>query len=477
MREARGGRDASQRGDKEFGGAPGAVAIIVFSHVLVYYLWISITYYRGAVVHPDSLADAWPFLERMAGHVAAGAAPTWRAAGIYFGFLLFELLLARFMPGVWVKGLPVPTEGNVQHRYLCNGAWSWFVTLATAAVLHATGLFRLTELCDNLGPILTVAVLFADALAASAYVVTVTLGRPTRMSGDTVYDFFMGAVLNPRLGVVDLKFFTEIRVSWILLFLLTASAAAKHVALHGRLGPGLVLMLAAHGLYANACMKGEECIPTTWDVFHEKWGWMLIFWNLVGVPYVYSFNAYYLLVNGPVEHPPAHVVALFVLLVSAYYVWDTAQSQRNRFRMMERGTYVARKTFPQLPWGTLEHPRHLCTRNGGTLLIDGWWACARKIHYTADIAMALIWGLACGFGGVLPYLYPAFFFGMIMHRAARDERRCSEKYGKDWEEYRRIVPNRFLPSVKTMLKLRAWPERVTLGDSAAGGAPASARAS
>ena len=28
----------------------------------------------------------------------------------------------------------------------------------------------------------------------------------------------------------------------------------------------------AHGLYANACAKGDHCVPTTWDIFHEKRG-------------------------------------------------------------------------------------------------------------------------------------------------------------------------------------------------------------
>ena len=32
--------------------------------------------------------------------------------------------------------------------------------------------------------------------------------------------------------------------------------------------------------------KGEECIPQTWDMFHEKWGFMVIFWNFAGVPFV-----------------------------------------------------------------------------------------------------------------------------------------------------------------------------------------------
>jgi delta24(24(1))-sterol reductase len=439
-------RRARRASAREFGGGAGVLAIMIGSHLLVYYLWISIAYYRGALVHPESFSDLWPFVTRMAGHISDGAAPTLRAAAIYGGFLAIQLFLAFVMPGVWVKGLPVPSEKNVQHRYLCNGAACWYVTLALVLALHVSGVFELTELADNLGPMLTVAVLSADALAIVVFVGTLARRRQTRMTGSVLYDFFMGAILNPRIGRVDLKFFSEIRISWILLFLLTASAAAKHAKLYGSLSWPMIFMVLAHGLYTNACMKGEECIPTTWDVFHEKWGWMLIFWNLVGVPWVYSFNSYYLLVNGPIEHSPYYTVSLFLLLLLAYYVWDTAQSQRNRFRMQERGTFVRRRTFPQLPWGTLKNPRYLTTSNGGTLLVDGWWAYARKIHYSADLLMALLWGLSCGFGGVLPYLYPAFFFVMIMHRAERDERRCSLKYGDDWERYRRLVPRRFIPS-------------------------------
>src|SRR5690606_18669728 len=122
-------------------------------------------------------------------------------------------------------------------------------------------------------------------------------------------------------------------------------------------------------------------------------------------------------------------VMCFVLLLGAYYVWDTAQSQRNRFRMMERGTYVKRRAFPQLPWGTLKNPRTLETRSGSKLLVDGWWRYARKIHYTADVVMALSWGLICGFDHFLPYLYVSFFVMMIAHRARRDVQRCRAKYG------------------------------------------------
>jgi Ergosterol biosynthesis ERG4/ERG24 family len=52
------------------------------------------------------------------------------------------------------------------------------------------------------------------------------------------------------------------------------------------------------------------------------------------------------------------------LLVASYYVWDTANSQKNRFRMQRNGTDVQRSAFPQLPWGTIHSPEvcpaHTC---------------------------------------------------------------------------------------------------------------------
>lgn len=64
--------------------------------------------------------------------------------------------------------------------------------------------------------------------------------------------------------------------------------------------------------------------------------------------------------------------------------------------MQQSGTYIPRWTFPQLPWGTLENPTFVKTKNGSLLLTAGWWGYARKIHYTADLVMALSWGLVTG---------------------------------------------------------------------------------
>lgn len=252
---------------------------------------------------------------------------------------------------------------------------------------------------------------------------------------------------------------SEIRVSWVTLFVLTLAAAAK-----AGFNSSSMLLLTAHWLYANACQKGEESVPFTLDIFHEKWGWMLIFWNLAGVPFLYSANAFFIAHASAAAdaawgddvtdgYEPLSILAslsvLFVLLV-AYYVWDTAQSQRTRFRMQRQGTYVPRGAlaFPSLPWGTLTDPTFIETRVGSPLLTSGWIGRANKIHYTADFIMATCWALSCGvtpWFRALPWTYPTFFGFMIAHRAGRDEQRCAEKYGEDWTRYREIVPHRFVP--------------------------------
>src|SRR5207245_2935984 len=135
-----------------------------------------------------------------------------------------------------------------------------------------------------------------------------------RESGNLLYDFFMGINLNPRIGPLDIKMLAEIRISWILLFLVTLSAAAKQYEVSGELTGGSAFMVVAHFLYANACQKGEECIPMTWDIFHENFGWYLSFWNCAGVAFTYSFQAIYLYRNGPIHHSPTYLVLLYALL-------------------------------------------------------------------------------------------------------------------------------------------------------------------
>ncbi|MGB8330041.1 MAG: hypothetical protein WCE62_07920, partial [Polyangiales bacterium] len=287
---------AMDRGDeavREFGGTFGAAFIMTLSHALMLYLWIAWRFYGGAVFYPEGLSDLGPFLLHVWEQITAHASPSVSTFAIYWAFLIVEGLMAAFLPGLEIRGLPIPSRGGERLVYRCNGITAWYITLVGVALLHFTGVFPLQRIYEQFGAFMVAAMITANVVALAIYFGAKVTGNAERMSGSFLYDFFMGAWLNPRIGRLDLKMWAEVRVSWLTLFLLTAGGAAHQYAAYGTVSTPMIFMLVAHFLYTNACMKGEECIPTTWDIFYEKWGWMLVFWNLAGVPFVYCFNSMY----------------------------------------------------------------------------------------------------------------------------------------------------------------------------------------
>ena len=369
---------------------------------------------------------------------------TWAA---YFMFFFVQIVLASFMPGIMMEGLPT-APNNVRLKYLCNGYSCYYLCVFGLLVVHYLGYFPLTYLADHYGEVLMASMIIGDVTSVLWYVYGILFadeynGRAA-LTGNVIYDFFMGSILYPRIGIVDIKMVAEARWSWLTLFLITLSCAAKQYENTGTVSPNMWFMLTAHWLYSNATVKGEHCIPPTWDMFHENFGWMLNFWNICGVPFLYTFQSVYILNNQSSIsefYPTPLIVGNFILLFIAYYIFDTANSQKAHIKID-----IRRNTFPRLPWGILEKPIRFIETPNGKLLIDGWYAFARKMQYTGDILMALSWGIACGFKSPLPYFYFTFFTSMIIHRQSRDEVRCAEKYGEYWKEYTQKVPNVFFPS-------------------------------
>lgn len=346
-----------------------------------------------------------------------------------------------------MEGLPTAPHGK-KLPYLCNGYSCYYLCVFGLIAVHYAGLFPLTYLIDHFGECLIASMVIGDVTSIFWYVYGLLFADEyngkSAHTGIAIYDFFMGTVLYPRIGIVDIKMVAEVRWSWLTLMMITMSCAAKQLETTGTISPQMAFMLVAHWLYSNATVKGEHCIPCTWDMFHENYGWMLNFWNICGVPFLYCFQSLYIYKNQDslnATYPPALIVFNFILLFVAYYIFDTANGQKANIKIN-----IKRNTFPQLPWGRLEEPIRYIETPKGKLLVDGWYAFGRKMQYTGDILMALSWGLACGFKSPLPYFYCFFFTSMILHRQIRDETRCSIKYGEYWKIYTKKVPNVFLPS-------------------------------
>lgn len=116
---------------------------------------------------------------------------------------------------------------------------------------------------------MTVAIIWGFTMSGLVYTISHIMGKTHRTSGNVLYDYFMGACLNPRVAGVDLKMWAEIRVPWPVLFYLSLSCLLKQYEVDGSITAPAFFMVLAHWLYVNACQKGEECIPTSWDIFYE----------------------------------------------------------------------------------------------------------------------------------------------------------------------------------------------------------------
>ena len=151
--------------------------------------------------------------------------------------MVFQLALAWIVPGYMQEGLPVPSLGYKTLMYKCNALGCIYITWITAAVLHVTGIFRLTQIIDNFGHLMTVAMIVGFGVSFGMYFLTLAFGTPIRMSGNFIYDVFMGASLNPRIGSVVLKMFAEVRIPWVIVFFLAVPGACKQYEQYGYVTP------------------------------------------------------------------------------------------------------------------------------------------------------------------------------------------------------------------------------------------------
>ena len=228
-------------------------------------MWLGATYYDGHLPWPEEGESRRRFISHLGELVYEGAFPTIRAWIIYWGFLLFQAVCYLYLPGIWIQGKPLEHEGGKRLQYYCSGVWSLYTTIVVALVLHLTDVFKLYTILDEFGPLMSVAIISGFAVSSAAYFSAIYRGVEHRMTGNHVYDFFMGAELNPRMfGILDFKMFCEVRGPWYILLLISCGAAARQYEQFGYISGEVGFLLMAHFLYANACSKAEEAIATTW---------------------------------------------------------------------------------------------------------------------------------------------------------------------------------------------------------------------
>ena len=248
----------------EFGGSVGAALLMIGFPLIMWYMWIGATHYECKLPFPTADESWVGFCTHLIQLVHEGAYPTAKAWAIYWIFFIVEAIMYCYMPGVLSYGRPIQHQGGKRLPYYCSAYSSFYATLAIAALLHVTRIFPLYTLIDEFGPIMTVAIISGILNSFIVYIQAIVRGRTHRLTGYPIYDFFMGAEVNPRIGILDFKMFYEVRIPWFILFLITCAVAARQWETYGYVSKEVIFLVAAHYLYTNACAKAEEMIITSW---------------------------------------------------------------------------------------------------------------------------------------------------------------------------------------------------------------------
>ncbi|XP_014806203.1 PREDICTED: lamin-B receptor [Calidris pugnax] len=417
-------KPSSKTKELEFGGRIGTFTLIFFLPATVFYLLLMCKQEDPSLMNfPPPL----PALESL-----------WetRVFGVFLLWFFLQALFYLLPIGKVVEGLPLSNGRRLQYRI--NGFYAFLLTAAAVGILLYFQ-FELHYLYDHFMQFAVSAAAFSLGLSIYLYIQSLKAPEeelaPSGNSGYLVYDFFIGHELNPRIGSFDLKYFCELRpglIGWVVINLAMLLAEMK---IHNQSTPSLsmVLVNSFQLLYVVDALWNEEAVLTTMDITHDGFGFMLVFGDLVWVPFVYSLQAFYL-----VGHPTAIswpvAAAITVLNCIGYYIFRSANSQKNNFRRNPSDPKLAYLKF-------------IPTATGKGLLVTGWWGFVRHPNYLGDIIMALAWSLPCGFNHILPYFYVIYFICLLVHREARDEHHCKQKYGLAWERYCRRVPYRIFPYI------------------------------
>lgn len=418
----------------EFGGAPGALAVMVFLPLVVALLTIGCDgqYCLGPDT-PRAMLDRLPQLL---------SAFSLEAFAIVVAWMAFQAALQILLPGPWEKGTVLRTGDRL--LYKINGHLAFWVSMVIMG--HGWPRFDASGRVVGLGPVpmgyiydhyleLAVATaVFSYALSAYLYLTSFKKGALLAEGGNTgvaVYDFFIGRELNPRIGSFDLKVFCELRPGLIGWAMVNVGMMMKQYELKGHVTAPMVLVCAFQFLYVWDALYFEKAILTTMDVTTDGFGFMLAFGDLGWVTFTYALQARFLVEHDPGLSPLA-LVGIVLLKALGYAIFRGANLQKDLFRSDPTSERV-------------RHIKYMPTKRGTKLMVSGWWGLARKINYTGDWLMSLAWCLTTGFVSPIPYFYCTYFAVLLVHRAIRDEYSCRAKYGDDWPKYKEKVPYVFFP--------------------------------
>ena len=262
------------------------------------------------------------------------------------------------------------------------------------------------------------------------------LSAPSRGEG-VLGELYLGRRVNPQLfgGRADAKMFLYLAGATLLELNLLSFAAHHLSAFEDDPSPGVVLYVVLFSWFVCDYLVFERVHLYTYDLFAERVGFKLVWGCLCWYPYFYAVGLWSV-ADRPNPHAPAWLTVVSAVVFFAG--WTLARGANMQKFSFKRDT--ARPFLGLVPRALSDGDRHL--------LASGFWGLSRHVNYLGEILMATGLALALGWPALLgPWLYPLYYVALLVPRERADDRRCADKYGRLWQQYRERVPWRIVPKV------------------------------
>jgi len=345
------------------------------------------------------------------------------------GVYLVTAALHLFLPGRWVEGYVRDSAGR-RLRYRLNGLLVFFVVVGGYVALAATSVLPWDFFYVH-----RVSMLAAAFVAGLAFTLGIVLPYPS--TGKSLpAELYLGRAENPQWfgGRADAKMLLYL-LGAVMLELLIVSFAAHHEIAYGNdPSPGVFLYTALFTFFLVEYLFFERVHLYTYDFVAERVGFKLGWGCLVFYPFFYCIGLWF-----AAEQPNPHSSRLWLAACTATFFagWTLARGANLQKYLFK--TQPERTSFGPLTQRALSSGEH-------RVLVSGFWGLSRHVNYLGELLMATALALCLGYPrALLPWLYPLYYVALLVPRQIDDDRRCAQKYGALWDEYRRAVPYRIVP--------------------------------
>lgn len=420
--------------DPDFFGWPGALAISaglpLLFNVFVYTCnehgcppsWTSLEPYK-AMLDPSSPMYKTPI--------------SWAALWAYLAWFGALVILDRLVPGNEIEGTQLRDGNRLKYKFNGKLVHVIFMSVLAARFVATKGAMpELVFVYEHLLELLNVATAFSVVVSTLLYVVPFFYKNEPLLalggnSGNHLFDWYIGRELNARLGEFDMKLFCEMRPGLMLWVVINLAMAHHQYLKYGYVTDSMILVNVFQNYYVIEGTFYESKLINMMDITTDGLGFMLLFGDLVLVPFSYTLQSRYL-ADHPYVLGPVKSALIFLIYVAGYIIFRQSNNQKNAFKDGDPST---------------KHLKYITSATGSKLIVSSWWGIARHINYFGDWVVCLAYSLPTGFNTPLTYYFPIFFATLLIHRNSRDEAKCEEKYKETWVEYKKQVPYALIPYV------------------------------